>query len=122
MDGKGAASSSLPPNQQKIFAAYSLSNGQPTVNPSPNVTNRGLSLSTNLGKPGNNGGGKNKHQSIQNIYSEKNQPQILLANKQGNSSNGGNQPKLSQSIDLYKQQQQNSGGLSNLIYNNGAVG
>ena len=40
-------SSSQPPTQGKIFAAYAMQNG-----PSPNITNRALSLSTNLGKPG----------------------------------------------------------------------
>ncbi len=85
--------------------------------PSPNVTNRALSLSTNLGKPGNgtgimsNNGGKggNKQQSIQNIYSEKNHPQIGgISSKSGGAVSalagavkGGSQ--LSQSIDLYKQ-------------------
>jgi hypothetical protein len=54
------------------------------VNTSPNITNRALSLSTNLGKPGGVQAfgaipsGKNKQQSIQSIYSEKNQAPIMI--------------------------------------------
>jgi hypothetical protein len=51
----------------KMFAAYAMSG------PSPNVSNRALSLSTNLGKSGGGSGtNKNKQQSILSIYSEKN--------------------------------------------------
>jgi hypothetical protein len=51
----------------KMFAPYAMSG------PSPNVTNRALSLSTNLGKAGGGSGtNKSKQQSILSIYSEKN--------------------------------------------------
>ncbi len=60
MSGQGQ-----PGTQKGLFTAYAMQNG-----PSPNVTNRALSLSTNLGRPGNGTGliqgavGKNKQQSI----------------------------------------------------------
>ena len=63
---KGALSGQGQPGTQKgLFTAYAMQNV-----PSPNITNRALSLSTNLGKPGNGTvliqgvPGKNKQQSI----------------------------------------------------------